>query len=82
MSIRNRVDAVEKKMGIAAQPLVVFLCNVAREPGDGTPEYKGAVIIISPDKSSPVIKMRSDETSEEFENRIHKMCENESWSPD
>jgi hypothetical protein len=82
MSVRNRVDAMEKKMGIATRPLIVLLRNVAREPGDGTPEYKGATIIISPDRSSPVIKMRSDETSEEFENRIHEMCENESWSPD
>ena len=77
MSIKNRINAIEKKTGLTSGPVVVLLRNVDYEPGSGTAEFKKASVIFGPNAANPFdVKMHEGETGEAFQERVQA-----EWQP-
>ena len=72
MSIKQRMNAIEHKLGIRIEPLVIFVVRRGRRE-ETIGSHKKAVIIGSSTKKCEDVFMRYGETSAAFEARVMEM---------
>lgn len=74
MSMRYRLNSIERKAGKGAEPLVIFLLTHLGKNSHSTYEAGKAVIICSPGDPSPVVHRGQEETEIEFKMRIEELA--------
>ena len=72
MNIKTRINAIEQKVGIRGEPIVVFLPR-RRCKDDNIAEHTNAVIIGSTADRCIDVFMNVGETGKEFEARVEEM---------